>query len=44
MSAYGTPYVLKEALDEQVDTFFDKPIILSRFQESLQTYYVERAY
>ena len=35
MSAYGTPYVLKEALDEQVDTFFDKPIILSRFQEKL---------
>tara|TARA_B100001989_G_C24465097_1_gene426205 strand:- start:214 stop:942 length:729 start_codon:yes stop_codon:yes gene_type:complete len=35
MSAYGTPFVLKEAIDSQIDTFLDKPIILQAFEKKL---------
>ena len=35
MSAYGTKFVLKEAIDYAIDTYVDKPIILKPFEEKI---------
>ena len=37
MSAYGTTFVLKDAIDQSIDTFLDKPIFLDIYKEKLIT-------